>query len=74
MDNFSDNYDNYDNLIYGNYSRNIKHINRTNTFIIADKRAGSRMAASKYSRVKNFYKISKYRKYDRDMKYNESDN
>ena len=66
MDNM---FDNYDNLIYGNYSRNNKHINRTNTYDIADKRVESRMSDSKYSRVENFYKMSKRRNFDRDNKY-----
>lgn len=70
---YSDKYENLINSDYCDYSRNKKHINRTNTFDIADKRAGSRMSVSKYLRVTNFYKMSKNHNFDRYIKYRTSD-
>lgn len=69
MNNLSDN---YERLIkgYNSYNnRNNKHIKRTDTFKIADKRASNKFSISKFSRVKNFYKMSNNRSYDRDIKY-----
>jgi hypothetical protein len=68
-DNLSDNYERLKGYNSRNNSRNNKHIKRTDTFKIADKRAANKFSISKFSRVKNFYKMSNNRSYDRDIKY-----
>jgi len=50
-------------------NRNNKHIKRTDTFKIADKRAGNKLSDSQLSRVKKFHSTSINRKYDRYIKY-----
>jgi len=65
-ENYNDFIDKYETHCH---SRVNKHIKRTDTYKIADKRAGNKLSKTEYMRVKKYYKMTNNRAYDRDIKY-----